>query len=54
MLGVIFFTLMFGVALTRLPRDLSEPVMKVLEGVAQAVIEIIGFAMKLAPYGVAA
>jgi DAACS family dicarboxylate/amino acid:cation (Na+ or H+) symporter len=53
MLGLIFFTLMFGVALTRLPATLAEPVIKVLEGVAQAVIEIIGFAMKLAPYGVA-
>jgi dicarboxylate/amino acid:cation (Na+ or H+) symporter, DAACS family len=54
MLGVIFFTLMFGVALTRLPQSLSGPVIKVLEGVAQAVIEIIGFVMKIAPYGVAA
>jgi dicarboxylate/amino acid:cation (Na+ or H+) symporter, DAACS family len=54
MLGVIFFTLMFGIALTRLPQSLSGPVIKVLEGVAQAVIEIIGFVMKIAPYGVAA
>jgi DAACS family dicarboxylate/amino acid:cation (Na+ or H+) symporter len=54
MLAVIFFTLIFGIALTRLPTSLSAPVIKVLEGVAQAVIEIIGFAMKLAPYGVAA
>jgi dicarboxylate/amino acid:cation (Na+ or H+) symporter, DAACS family len=54
MLGVIFFTLMFGIALTQLPRTLSEPVIRVLEGLAQAVIVIIGFAMKLAPYGVAA
>jgi dicarboxylate/amino acid:cation (Na+ or H+) symporter, DAACS family len=53
MLALIFFTLMFGVALTRLPESLSLPVLKVLEGVAQAVIVIIGFAMKLAPYGVA-
>jgi dicarboxylate/amino acid:cation (Na+ or H+) symporter, DAACS family len=53
MLAVIFFTLMFGIALTRLPASLAAPVLKVLEGVAQAVIVIIGFAMKLAPYGVA-
>ncbi|CAN5626515.1 dicarboxylate/amino acid:cation symporter [soil metagenome] len=53
MLGVIFFTLMFGIALTRIPTELSAPVIRVLEGTAQAVIEIIGFAMKLAPYGVA-
>ena len=53
MLGVIFFTLMFGVALTRLPKSMSDPVIAFLEGVARAVIEIIGFAMKLAPFGVA-
>jgi DAACS family dicarboxylate/amino acid:cation (Na+ or H+) symporter len=53
MLGVIFFTLLFGIALTRLPKDVADPVIRVLEGVARAVIEIIGFAMKLAPFGVA-
>jgi dicarboxylate/amino acid:cation (Na+ or H+) symporter, DAACS family len=53
MLGIIFFTIVFGIALTRLPKHLADPVLKLLEGVAQAVIEIIGFAMKLAPFGVA-
>jgi DAACS family dicarboxylate/amino acid:cation (Na+ or H+) symporter len=53
MLAVIFFTLMFGIALTRLPADVAAPVLKVLDATARAVIEIIGFAMKLAPYGVA-
>jgi DAACS family dicarboxylate/amino acid:cation (Na+ or H+) symporter len=53
MLGVIFFTLMFGIALTRLPEPVAKPVLAVLEGTARAVIEIIGFAMKLAPLGVA-
>jgi len=52
MLALIVFTIIFGVALTRLPHEKAEPVLRVLEGVAQAVIEIIGFAMKLAPYGV--
>jgi DAACS family dicarboxylate/amino acid:cation (Na+ or H+) symporter len=53
MLGLIFFALVFGIALTRIPKDFARPVLTVLEGVAQAVIEIIGFAMKLAPIGVA-
>lgn len=53
MLGLIFFSIVFGVALTRLAPEFSEPVIKVLDGIARAVIEIIGFAMKLAPYGVA-
>jgi DAACS family dicarboxylate/amino acid:cation (Na+ or H+) symporter len=52
MLGLIFFTLMFGIALTRLPKSVADPVIAFLEGVARAVIEIIGFAMKLAPIGV--
>ncbi len=54
MLSLIFFTLVFGIALTRIPRDMSAPVIRVLEGVSQAVMVIIGFAMKLAPLGVTA
>jgi len=54
MLALIFFTLIFGVALTRIPPETSAPVIRVLEGVSQAVMVIIGFAMKLAPLGVAA
>jgi DAACS family dicarboxylate/amino acid:cation (Na+ or H+) symporter len=53
MLAVIFFTLIFGIALTRIPEASARPVLRVLEGVLQAVTVIIGFAMKLAPYGVA-
>ncbi len=53
MLGLIFFALVFGVALTRVPKSMADPVLRVLEGIAQAVVEIIGFAMKLAPLGVA-
>ena len=42
MLGLIFFTIVFGIALTRVPAEKAEPVLRFLEGVAQAVIEIIG------------
>jgi len=52
MLGLIFFTIVFGIALTRLPSSVSEPVIKVLDGIGQAVSVMIGFAMKLAPIGV--
>lgn len=54
MLGLIFFTLVFGVALTRIPVEAAAPVLRVLDGVGQAVMVIIGFAMRLAPIGVAA
>lgn len=52
MLGLIFFSLVFGAALTLLPKQKSEPVVRLLEGVGEAVIKIIGMAMRLAPYGV--
>jgi DAACS family dicarboxylate/amino acid:cation (Na+ or H+) symporter len=52
MLGLIFFSLVFGIALTLLPEDRSSPVLKLLDGIAGAVMVMIGFAMKLAPIGV--
>jgi DAACS family dicarboxylate/amino acid:cation (Na+ or H+) symporter len=52
MLGLIFFSLTFGAALTLLPKEKSEPVIKLLDGLGEAVVKIIGMAMKLAPYGV--
>jgi len=53
MLALIFFTLVFGIALTQLPEHLSKPVLRVIEGVGEAISVMIGFAMKLAPVGVA-
>ena len=53
MLGLIFFTVIFGVALTRIPPKMAQPVLSFLEGFGQAVVVIIGFAMKIAPIGVA-
>ncbi len=52
MLGLIFFALVFGIALTLMPSERSGPVLKWLEGIGDAVMLMIGFAMKLAPYGV--
>ncbi len=52
MLALIFFTLVFGIALTRIPRETAAPVLHLLEGVARAVDVMIGFAMWLAPIGV--
>ncbi len=54
MLAVIFFALMFGIALTLIPRGKSEPVQKVLEGLGEAIIKIVGLAMQIAPFAVAA
>ncbi len=52
MLGVIFFALVFGAALTMIPRERAEPMTKVLEALGDVIIKIIDMAMKLAPYGV--
>ncbi len=51
MLAVMFFALCFGAALTTIgPRGAA--VVGVLEGVFDACMAIIGFAMRLAPFGV--
>jgi len=52
MLGLIFFALIFGAALTMIPRERAQPVINLLEGIGDAIITIINWAMKLAPYGV--
>ncbi len=54
MLGVIFFGLMFGAALTVIPADKAKPMIDVLEALNAVVTAIIHFAMLLAPFGVAA
>lgn len=54
MLGVIFFGLMFGIALTMLARSQSETMLRWLEGLEAVVVKIVELAMRLAPYGVAA
>lgn len=52
MLAVMVFSLMVGVAITLAP-ERTGPLIAVLEGVYDVCMVIIGFAMKLAPYGVA-
>ncbi len=52
MLAVIFFALVLGAALTRLPKAKGEPLAKVLDSLGEAMVSIIGLVMKLAPLGV--
>ncbi|MEP0842859.1 MAG: dicarboxylate/amino acid:cation symporter, partial [Phycisphaerae bacterium] len=52
MLAVMFFALAFGVALMCVPQR-AGPVLAVLEGVYEATMVIVRFAMRLAPFGVA-
>ena len=52
MLAVMFFALLFGIALS-VAGEKAETVVKFLEGIFEVAMVIIGWAMKIAPYGVA-
>jgi len=52
MLGVIFFSLAFGVALALLPPERTKILIEAMRGLGDAMIAIIDLVMKLAPYGV--
>jgi DAACS family dicarboxylate/amino acid:cation (Na+ or H+) symporter len=52
MLGIIFFALVFGAALTLIPNDKARPMLRVLDALGETIVKIIDLAMKLAPYGV--
>ena len=54
MLGIIFFGLIFGAAMTVIAAERAKPMFDVLESLTDVVTAIIHFAMKLAPFGVAA
>jgi dicarboxylate/amino acid:cation (Na+ or H+) symporter, DAACS family len=54
MLGVIFFGLMFGAAITVIPAATAKPMVDFLEALNRVVTAIIHFAMQIAPLGVAA
>ncbi|MEX0976630.1 MAG: dicarboxylate/amino acid:cation symporter [Woeseia sp.] len=52
MLQLIFFSIMFGVALALISEQRAAPVLRFLEGVADAVTKLVEITMRLAPYGV--
>jgi DAACS family dicarboxylate/amino acid:cation (Na+ or H+) symporter len=52
MIPLIVFALLFGAALTLLPRDRRDAMTLWLETLADVMVTIVGFAMKLAPYAV--
>lgn len=54
LLGLIFFGIIFGAALTMIAAERARPMIAVLESLNDVVIKIVEFAMKLAPWGVAA
>ncbi len=54
MLQVIFFAMMFGVALTLMDTKRAKPVVELADRANEAMVVIVHIIMKLAPYGVAA
>ncbi|MBI1937842.1 MAG: dicarboxylate/amino acid:cation symporter [Ignavibacteriales bacterium] len=54
LLALMFFALIFGLGMAVADYEKVEPLIKTLQGVYEVVMKMIDFAMKLAPYGVAA
>lgn len=52
LLAVVFFTILFGAATGQLPADRKAPILAFFDGVTDVSMIIIGWVMKLAPYGV--
>ncbi|MDX1970991.1 MAG: dicarboxylate/amino acid:cation symporter [Candidatus Sumerlaeia bacterium] len=53
-IAFIAFTIITGLALTMVEREKAAPILALLEGIQSVSMVIIGFAMTLAPFGVAA
>src|SRR5262245_9822928 len=53
-LAVMVFALFLGVALTRVEKKLADPMLTWLQALFDLSMQVIGMAMSLAPYGVAA
>jgi DAACS family dicarboxylate/amino acid:cation (Na+ or H+) symporter len=53
LLALMFFALIFGIAMAMSDPEKVEGLTKTLQGIYDVIMKIIGFAMKLAPYGVA-
>ena len=51
-LGLIFFALMMGIAASTLGPDRTKAFREVLETVYECCVKILGYAMRIAPYGV--
>jgi len=54
LLAVMFFALIFGIAMASVESEKTVVLKSFFEGLYEVVIKIIGYAMQLAPYGVAA
>ena len=52
MLQVVFFALIVGVALLKVPKSKADPIIVFFDGFNDVIIQIVNFIMMVAPYGV--
>ena len=52
MLQVVFFAIIVGIALLKIPKRKAQPVIAFFDGLNDVIIKIVGFIMLIAPYGV--
>jgi len=52
MLQIVFFAMLFGIALIKIPKEKSAPVIAFFDGLNEAIVKIIDIIMLLAPFGV--
>ena len=52
MLQVIFFAILFGIAVLSIPRSKAEPVLKVIDSLYDIILKMVDYIIKFAPYGV--
>lgn len=53
LLGVMFFAILFGAALTQIPKTRADPMLNWLDSLSAVVSRIVAMTMRLAPFGVA-
>ncbi|MDO9554373.1 dicarboxylate/amino acid:cation symporter [Rhodonellum sp.] len=52
MLQVVFFAIIVGIALLQIPKTKATPVIAFFDGLNDVIIQIVGYIMMIAPYGV--
>ncbi len=52
MLQVVFFAILIGIALLKIPKERGETVLNFFNGINDLIVKIVQFIMVLAPYGV--
>jgi proton glutamate symport protein len=52
MLQIVFFAMLLGIALIKIPKEKAKPVIAFFDGLNEAIVKLIDMIMLIAPYGV--